>query len=283
VLWQPNGRHHAWVNNAIVALYDAHPVTAAVILGELGSRESLAPPDLFPLDQDHYGGPAATEALGLAVELTPADQVLDLCSGIGGPARYVAWRFGCTVTGIELVPSRVADARRLTDVVGLTSSVSFVEGDVTALPFGDGSFDVCLSQESFLHVADKAAVFAECRRVLRPAGRIGFSDWVARPELSSAEHDRLAEAFSAAGIVDQERYLAELADAGFAVTEVEDLTERWRPALRERLEALRGRRERTAARLGEAHAAWWEQEYAFMVGLVHEGKLGGARFVARAG
>jgi ubiquinone/menaquinone biosynthesis C-methylase UbiE len=270
------------VRDAIVSLYDVHPVTAAVILEELGPRDWLAADDLFALDQDHYGGAASTQELAVKVALTADDRVLDLCSGIGGPARLVASRFGCTVTGIELVPSRVADARRLTELVGIADRVTFVEGDVTALPFPDASFDACLSQESFLHVAAKPRLFAECRRVLRQGGRMGFSDWVARPELSAAEHDRLAKAFSAAGIVGQADYLHALAHAGFELVSTDDLTDGWKPSLRERLELLRERRERTAARLGRAHAEWWEDEYAFMVGLVHEGKLGGARFVATA-
>ncbi len=270
----------------VVTLYDAHPVTAAVILEELAARgkrlDELAADDLFGLDQDHYGGAAATEALALQVGLGRDDRVLDLCSGIGGPARLVAARFGCTVAGVELVPSRVEDARRLTELVGLDERVSFVEGDVTALPFAGASFDVCLSQESFLHVADKAALFRECRRVLRPGGRLGFSDWVARPGLSCDEHGRLARAFAAAGIVGREDYVAALADAGFSVTSVDDLAEIWKPSLRERLALLRARPERTAARLGREHADWWEGEYAFMVDLVHRDALGGVRFVASA-
>lgn len=275
-------RHDGSVRDAIVSLYDVHPVTADVILGELGPRDRLSADDLFALDQDHYGGAESTHELALEVGVTADDRVLDLCSGIGGPARLVASRFGCTVTGIELVPSRVADARRLTVLVGMGDRVTFFEGDVTALPFPDASFDVCLSQESFLHVPDKPRLFAECRRVLHRGGRIGFSDWVARPELSAAEHNRLAKAFSAAGIVGQADYVDALAQAGFELISTDDLTDGWKPSLRERLGLLRDRRERTAARLGRAHAEWWEGEYAFMVELVHEGKLGGARFVATA-
>src|SRR5262249_35013220 len=148
----------------------------------------------------------------------------DLCSGLGGPARLLASRFGCGVTGIELVPSRVADARRLTELVGMDDRVTFVEGDVTALPFPDASFDACLSQESFLHIADKSRLFGECRRVLRPGGRLVFSDWVAL-RLSSEDLDRLAAAFRAAGIVSRERYLQELGATGFSEPEAADLSE----------------------------------------------------------
>jgi SAM-dependent methyltransferase len=274
------------VNDGIVALYQAHPMNAEQILADLQASghppDTLTPEDLFPLDQDHYGGAEATESLGLRAALRREDRVLDLCSGLGGPARYVAWRFGCRVTGIDLTASRVEDARRLTELVGLDGRVELVQGDVTDLPFPGASFDVCLSQESLLHVGDKARVFAECRRVLRPGGRLAFSDWVALPGLGSAEHARLEEAFSAAGIVTAETYRERLEGAGFTAIEVDDLSEPWKPILRARLEMYRGLRERTVARFGEEHFVSWEREYAFMVDLVQAGKLGGARFLAPA-
>jgi len=269
--------------DAIVALYDRHPLGAEQILDELASRgkrlDRLTADDLFELDQDHYGGADATDALARAAAIGPGDAVVDLCSGIGGPARYVADRFGCVVTGVELVPSRVADAERLTTAVGLDDRVSFVVGDVTALPFPDASFDVALSQESFLHVADKARLFSECRRVLRPGGRLCFSDWVAL-DLPPGARERLAAAFTAPGIACRERYLAALGSAAFDDVRVTDISESWKPSLRERLERLRRRHGRTAARVGEEFATWWEGEYAFMVDLVLEDRLGGARFAA---
>src|SRR5438093_13686748 len=129
---------------SVVGLYEAHPATAELILDELREQGKLAgtltPEDLFALDQDHYGGAEAPEALAQRAGVTSGDRVLDLCSGLGGPARFVAWRFDCTVTGIDLTPGRVRDAAELTELVELSDRVSFVCGDVTALPFSDGSF-----------------------------------------------------------------------------------------------------------------------------------------------
>ena len=274
------------MDEAVIALYEAHPLSAEQILDELRVRgaplDSLSPEDLFPLDQDHYGGADATEALAVRAGIGDGDAVLDLCSGLGGPARFVAWRFGCRVTGIDLTRTRVEGARRLTDLVGLAERVQFVHGDVTDLPFPDDSFDVCSSQESLLHVGDKRRLFAECRRVLRPGGRIAFSDWATQPDLTEDEHARLERAFSAPGIVTAELYGEHLRGAGFQAIEVDDLSEEWKPILRARLEMYRSLRERTVARFGDEHFLSWEQEYAFMVGLAQIGKLGGARFLAAA-
>lgn len=274
------------MDEAVISLYEAHPISAEQILDELRARgmalDSLSPEDLFPLDQDHYGGADATDALGLHASLRADDAVLDLCSGLGGPARFVAWRFGCSVTGIDLTRARTDDARRLTDLVGLAGRVRFVHGDVTDLPFPDDSFDACLSQESLLHVGDKGRLFTECRRVLRPGGRIAFSDWAAQPNLGEDERARLEHAFSAPGIATAASYVEHLRRAGFEGIELDDLSEGWKPILLARLEMYRSLRERTVARFGEEHFLSWEQEYAFMVGLAQDGKLGGARFAATA-
>jgi sarcosine/dimethylglycine N-methyltransferase len=274
------------VGNGVTGLYEAHPITEDYILTELRKRgnalDDLSPEDLFPFDQDHYGGSEATETLGECAGLRAGNDVLDLCSGLGGPARYLAWRFACRVTGIDLTGERVRTARNLTDLVGLSDQVSFFEGDVTSVPFPDASFDACLSQESFLHVADKRVLLSECRRVLRPGGAIAFSDWVAQPSLEANELGRLERAFHAPGITSAESYVAEIRAAGFGTVEVDDLSAAWRPIVRDRLDLLRSLREPTVERLGMEHFERWEREYGFIVGLVQAGKLGGARFVARS-
>ena len=166
--------------------------------------------------------------------------------------------------------------------MGLSGRVDFVTGDVTELPFADGGFDACLSQESLLHVAAKERLFAECRRVLRAGGRLAFSDWAAQPTLTAAELGRLAHAFSAPGIAGVAGYVEQIHRAGFTAVETDDLSDAWRQVLPARLERYRGMRDAVVARLGEEHYESWEREYAFMVALVEAGKLGGARFVATA-
>ena len=84
-------------------------------------------------------------------------RVVDFCAGLGGPARYLACRYGADVTGIELTPARVKGAEELTRLVGLQQNVRIIEGNVLRVPLPDASFDVVVSQEALLHVLDKAA------------------------------------------------------------------------------------------------------------------------------
>ncbi len=126
--------------------------------------------DLAGLDQLHAGSVPATEYLLDALELTAGMTLLDVGSGVGGPARLGAARNGCRVTGIDLSPDFVDLARSLTQWVGLTALVTFDVGSATALPYEDGSFARAMLNHVGMNISDKARVFAEVRRVLEPDG-----------------------------------------------------------------------------------------------------------------
>ena len=269
----------------ILDFYDRHPISESQVLDAVrrargGADGRLTADDLFPFDQDHYGGLGAVDALARRAGITPAFLVLDICAGLGGPARFLASRRGCRVVGVELHPGRARGMERLTRRVGLRHAVSVVRADATALPFGAARFDACLSQEALLHVADKAAVLAEARRVLLPGGRLAFSDWIAHSGLGDLERARLADWMAAVTLQSLDGYRALLGRAGFRGVEAEDLTDEWRAILRERLAMYRALREQTVRRLGEARYREYDALYAFFVGLVEAGKLGGGRFSA---
>jgi SAM-dependent methyltransferase len=130
--------------------------------------------DLAPFDEFHGGGIASTRDLAAFAGITPGLRVLDIGSGIGGPARTLAAEFGCTVTGVDLTREFVAAARMLTSRLGMEASCRFEHGSATALPCPAASFDLAWSQNMLMNVADKAACFAEVARVLRPDGRFAF-------------------------------------------------------------------------------------------------------------
>src|SRR3989442_14914247 len=165
----------------ILDFYDRHPISESQVLDAVrrargGADGRLTADDLFPFDQDHYGGLGAVDALARRAGIAATSRVLDICAGLGGPARFLASRRGCRVVGVELNPGRAAGMERLTRRVGLRHAVSVVRGDATALPVASGRFDACVSQEALLHVADKAAVLTEARRVLVARRRLSVSD-----------------------------------------------------------------------------------------------------------
>jgi sarcosine/dimethylglycine N-methyltransferase len=122
------------MNNAsnvasVVEFYHTHPINEDEILAKLRARgadiDALTQQDMGELDQDHYGGIEAVAALAADIAPRPQDRLLDVCSGMGGPARWIAWKYGCRVTGLDLTPSRVEGATRLTRRVGLQDRVDF--------------------------------------------------------------------------------------------------------------------------------------------------------------
>src|SRR3569623_445401 len=118
---------------AVARFYDYHPINARQVLDAVVAR-GIAPNEIMEAvlqehDQDHYGGTAATDRLLAEATVRVEDVVLDGCSGMGGPARYLAFKTGCHVTGLDLTASRVEGATELTRVAGLSASVRFVHGN----------------------------------------------------------------------------------------------------------------------------------------------------------
>jgi ubiquinone/menaquinone biosynthesis C-methylase UbiE len=137
--------------------------------------------DLAPVGEFHIRGREATRELARLANLQPGEQVLDVGCGIGGPARTLAAEFGSEVTGLDLTEAYCRTARMLTERVGMKDQVEFVQGNAVDLPFDDARFDVVWMQHTSMNIADKAQLFAEIHRVLRPGGRLALYEIGAGP------------------------------------------------------------------------------------------------------
>jgi len=136
---------------------------------------------LAPYDQFHGRGLEATVEVAGLIEADATDHLLDIGSGIGGPARYFANRFGCRVTGIDLTPEFCEVARQLTRLLRLADQVGFEVGDALAMPFTDASFDGAYSMNVSMNIADKATLYREVHRVLKPGA------WLVLSEIAKGE------------------------------------------------------------------------------------------------
>ncbi len=233
--------------NTVVAYYNNNPRNAHYILQDL-ERHGVALSDLSvealqAFDHhDHYGGHDITKKLALEAEVRPDHHVLDVGSGLGGSARFLAHHFGCRVTGLELTRRRVKEAISLTELVNLGHLLDFQAGDAQAMPFDDATFDVVISQDSFLHMPDKAAAMSECGRVLKPGGVIAFTDIVRLLPLSAEDIEELGTALASVDFATSEDYRSWLRANGLILVEEIDRSEGYSLALQEIREKRQGQK-----------------------------------------
>jgi SAM-dependent methyltransferase len=138
--------------------------------------DNLTAVDLAAVDEFHLGGLEATQELAKQMELCAGLRLLDVGSGIGGPARYFAAEHNCRVTGIDLTEEFVRVARSLTTRTKLDGLAEFRQGSALELPFERDTFDRAYMIHVGMNIADKSGIFREVRRVLRPAGLFTIFD-----------------------------------------------------------------------------------------------------------
>jgi ubiquinone/menaquinone biosynthesis C-methylase UbiE len=264
--------------------YNRHPISCEIILAKLrasrGHLDGLRPEELFPYDQDHYGGLAATDELARGAQISNGSRVADFCAGLGGTVRYLAHRYGADVTGIELTPARVAGAQELTGRVGLQGTARIIEGNVMDVPLPDAGADAVVSQEAFCHVPDVKRALAEAFRILRPDGRLAFTDWIANQPLTADDAQLMWDGMAIQPLRSILEYRSLVESVGLKVISSKDLTEEWGPILKERLAMYqRLREEARQAGTPMGHDAF-HKSYTRFVELIQERKMGGVRIVA---
>jgi SAM-dependent methyltransferase len=170
--------------------------------------------------------------------LSPASHVLEVASGSGGPALYLARKSGCRVTGVDVNPSGIATAIQAARRQGSDSRSNFEVADATApLPFVDHQFDALLCIDSMNHFPNRLETLREWRRVLKPGGRAIFTDPVVIT--GPVTNEELVQRSSIGLFVFTPRSLNEelIAEAGLRLVRQLDVTEnaavvsrRWREA-----------------------------------------------------
>jgi MPBQ/MSBQ methyltransferase len=141
-------------------------------------RNPLSPKDTAVVDQFHAGGFEATEKLAQLLSPSRGSYVLDVGSGLGGPSRYLAAKYGCRVVGIDITEEYCGIASKLAKHMGLQDLVEYRVGDALDLPFSDKSFDVVWTQHASMNIAEKPDLYAGIFRVLKAGGRFAAHDVV---------------------------------------------------------------------------------------------------------
>ena len=194
--------------------------------------------DLAAIDEFHFRGREATLELAEQMILSENTRVLDIGSGLGGPARTIAEAYGCHVTGLDLTQAFCDAAKVMSDWVNLGERVVFEQGDATDLPFSDNQFDAAMTIHVAMNIRAKDKVYEEARRVVKSGGIFAVYDvlqgeggdvvfpvpWARKPAISH--------------LATPDEMISLLADAGFEVSNIHDSTHESRTWFEARAERL---------------------------------------------
>jgi SAM-dependent methyltransferase len=183
--------------------------------------DSLTIEDLAPIDHFHARGFPATVDLADRLPIRAGQRIVDIGCGLGGPARYIARRFQCQVTGIDITEPFVRAANELTRLLRMESQVTVELGDGQHLPYANASFDGAYTQHVTMNVADRPRFFGEIHRVLKPGAFLGLTEHGLGPAGSPHHPVPWSADGSGAYLVTPSQTQAMLEEAGFEDIAVE--------------------------------------------------------------
>jgi ubiquinone/menaquinone biosynthesis C-methylase UbiE len=175
-------------------------------------------------EQIHVGGEKETAILATKARITKDTKVLDVCSALGGPARYLARKYGCTIIGLDATQTMVDEAIKRTHQQGLSHLVTYKLGNALDMPFKSETFDVAWGQDAWCYVTDKNRLLSEATRVLKSRGLIAFTDWLQVGTMTESEWADLNSFMAFPYMETLEGYTKELKKLNFKILEAEDLS-----------------------------------------------------------
>ncbi len=247
----------------------------------LGEDDTLSAGNLANFDQYHYHGTDAVDAAIESLGIRPTDRVLEIGSGIGGPARHIAATTGASVVALELQPDLNDLATDLTRRCGLSDRVEHVCTDVHDYSPGDSEFDAIVSWLALFHIEQRDRLLSQCMAWLKPSGRVFVEDLYARGAPTPAEEEDLTVTLYSRYLPDIETYASDYRHAGFLNLQIDDLSENWRQFTHDRYLAFCSDRQRHEQIHGAVIVNGLESFYAAVDRLFSGGNLGGLRLTGQ--
>ena len=251
--------------------------------------QPIRPEQLFPFDQIHYHGTDAVKSAAEMLQLGPQHRVLEIGSGWGGPARYLAHTTGCHVTALDVQQEMHDVASELTARAGLSSRVTHVLGDALTYPLPNVSgfekepgFDAVVSWLAIHHIPERPRLFKRLMGALKPGGKIYIEDLCERAPFAPDDLPDVQHTIHAVSLTSAADYEREMRDAGFIDFTVTDMTESWTNFCGGRVAGWQANKERHVRVHGLDTYTALEGFFLAVTRLFRSGSLGGIRIVARA-
>lgn len=201
---------------------DVYALITAALMRTGKPLDRLTVEDLAPVDHFHARGFPATVELADRLPIRAGQHVLDIGCGLGGPARYIAQRFQCRATGLDITPPFVETANKLTRLLRMEAQVTIEPGDGQRLPYPDATFDGAYTQHVTMNVPDRPGFFAQAYRVLKPGAFFALTEHGLGPKGNPHHPLPWSEDGSGAHLITPAQTRELLAKAGFGDITVED-------------------------------------------------------------
>ena len=284
---QTTKQNHLAENEALIYDWRIHSIRQALkqkgkATGNLDIQDLL---DLGHLDQYHYFGSKACDRAIDYLSLNANSHVLDIGSGVGGPARYITYKTKCNFHCVELRKDFNEIAQELTQRTGLDQQIQYLTGSILSSQVTDAllpnSFHNIISFLTFLHIEERDKLLEICFNSLQENGCIYLEDYVANCELTPEVKTTLKEVVQAPYVPTREAYRYHLEQAGFTDICFIDLTTKWKPWVKERYEKFIASKEESIPIFGQAVFEHRSGFYRTVRDLFQSGKIGGSLITAK--
>ena len=252
-------------------------------LKEIGksTSSSLLVEDLTKFDQLHYHGTDAIDIFIEKLEINEKTKILDVGSGIGGPARYIANKTGAEITAIELQSDQNNLAKDLTKKCGLSNKVNHICGDILNYDFKNQTFDAVVSWLTLYHIANHKILLKKLFDLLNPNGFFYTEDITSRINLSDADRKEIKKEIYGIHLPYFDNYISNLEQNGFKLIFSEDMSSSWTDFTKERIKKYNSEKERNIRVHGKEVYDSLNSFYSFVGQYFSNGKLGGIRGIAK--
>jgi len=252
-------------------------------LREIGKSTSstLLVEDLTKFDQLHYHGTDAIDIFIEKLEINEKTKILDVGSGIGGPARYIANQTGAEITAIELQSDQNNLAKDLTKKCGLSHKLSHICGEILDYDFKNQTFDAVVSWLTLYHIANHEILLKKLFDLLNPNGFSYTEDITSRINLSNADRKEIKKEIYGIHLPYFDNYISNLEQNGFKLIFSEDMSSSWTDFTKERIKKYNSEKERNIRVHGKEVYDSLNLFYNFVGQYFSNGKLGGIRVIAK--